>query len=283
MRSIICRHQYSRESSDEHELAPCRGRARRPPHASGPARSPKVGPRAWTVWRQFVVILRALARLMPTNGAPQGTILAWCAARRRNELRPPRGLDGARGLDRRLDLRRDFDKPRPSASARHQPPITPLSRPTLLTGQGLAQAEKPKPACSLAPHSSRASTGEERRIDLHPVLLRAGVLPRPDKLRASRERPAKLHEAPSSRQLRHVEPAGLASSSCCGTRSESVAERVGEHASGGLLSACHVFTGGTSSLCAQGSLGILATLQHNDAQLWKLNSPPVVLHQVGSC
>ena len=184
---------------------------------------------------------------------------------------------------RRLDLRRDFDKPRPSASARHQPPITPLSRPTLLTGQGLAQAEKPKPACSLAPHSSRASTGEERRIDLHPVLLRAGVLPRPDKLRASRERPAKLHEAPSSRQLRHVEPAGLASSSCCGTRSESVAERVGEHASGGLLSACHVFTGGTSSLCAQGSLGILATLQHNDAQLWKLNSPPVVLHQVGSC
>ena len=52
------------------------------------------------------------------------------------------------GLDRRLDLRRDFDKPRPSASARHQPPITPLSRPTLLTGQGLARAEKPKPACS---------------------------------------------------------------------------------------------------------------------------------------
>ena len=98
-----------------------------------------------------------------------------------------RAASMVQGLDRRLDLRRDFDKPRPSASARHQPPITPLSRPTLLTGQGLAQAEKPKPACSLAPHSSRASTGEERRIDLHPVLLRAGVLPRPDKLRASRE------------------------------------------------------------------------------------------------
>jgi hypothetical protein len=30
----------------------------------------------------------------------------------------------------------------------HHPPLTPLSRPTLLTGQGLAQAEKPKPACS---------------------------------------------------------------------------------------------------------------------------------------
>ena len=112
----------------------------------------------------------------------------------------------------------------------HQPPLTPLRRLTLPTEQGLAQAEKPKPACSLAPHSSRASTGEERRIDLHPVLLRAGVLPRPDKLRASRERPAKLHEAPSSRQLRHVEPAGLASSSCCGTRSESVAERGYDHA-----------------------------------------------------
>ena len=96
LRSTVCRHQDSRESSDEHELAPCRGRARRPPHASGPARSQKVGPRAWTVWRQFVVILRALALLMPTNGAPQGTVLAWCAARRRNELRPPRGLDGAR-------------------------------------------------------------------------------------------------------------------------------------------------------------------------------------------
>ena len=90
LRSIICRHQYSRESSDEHELAPCRGRARRPPHASGPARSPKVGPRAWTVWRQFVVILRALALLMPTNGAPQGTILAWCAPCRTDEPRPVR-------------------------------------------------------------------------------------------------------------------------------------------------------------------------------------------------
>ena len=62
-----------------------------------------------------------------------------------------------------------------------------------------------------------------RRIDLHPVLLRAGVLPRPDKLRASRERPTKLHEAPSSRQLRHVEPPGLASSTCSGTRLENEA------------------------------------------------------------
>ena len=36
LRIIAGRHQDSRESSDEHELAPCRVRARRPPHASGP-------------------------------------------------------------------------------------------------------------------------------------------------------------------------------------------------------------------------------------------------------
>ena len=118
-----------------------------------------------------------------------------------------RAASMVQGLDRRLDLRRDFDKPRPSASARHQPPITPLSRPTLLTGQGLAQAEKPKPACSLAPHSSRASTGEERRIDLHPVLLRAGVLPRPVNCAprasgrlSSTKRQARGSSATSSRQ-----------------------------------------------------------------------------------
>ena len=32
----------------------------------------------------------------------------------------------------------------------HQPPLTPLKRPTLPTGQGLAQAEKPNPACKAA-------------------------------------------------------------------------------------------------------------------------------------
>ena len=74
-----------------------------------------------------------------------------------------------------------------------------------------------------------------RRIDLHPVLLRAGALPRPDKLRASRERLAKLHEAPSSRQLRHVEPPGLASSTCSGTRLENEGERGDDHASGGHI------------------------------------------------
>ena len=47
-------------------------------------------------WRQFVLIGRFPAVLMPTNNATQGPILAWCAARRRNEPRPLRGLDRAR-------------------------------------------------------------------------------------------------------------------------------------------------------------------------------------------
>ena len=124
LRSIACRHQDSRESSDEHELAPCRVRARRPPHASGP-----LGARRWrgqpdAAWRQFVLIGRFPAVLMPTDDAPQGTILTWCAARRRNEPRPPRGLDRARARSGR-DLRRDSDKTSPSASV-HAPP-TPHS------------------------------------------------------------------------------------------------------------------------------------------------------------
>ena len=72
-------------------------------------------------WRHFVLIGRFPALLMPTDGAPQGPILAWCAARRRNELRPPRGLDRARAFDRGRDSRRDFDKTNPSASV-HAPP-----------------------------------------------------------------------------------------------------------------------------------------------------------------
>ena len=145
MRSIICRHQDSRESSDEHELAPCRGRARRPPHASGPARSPKVGPRAWTVWRQFVVILRALARLMPTNGAPQGTILAWCAPCRTDEPRPVRSDLCDTRLGGSICVATLIKRTLPPLST-HHPPVTPLISPSLPTAQGLAQAEKPKPA-----------------------------------------------------------------------------------------------------------------------------------------
>ena len=50
---------------------------------------------------------------------------------------------------RRLDLRRDFDKTNPSASV-HAPPTrhTTHFKPSLPTAQGLAQAEKPKPAWS---------------------------------------------------------------------------------------------------------------------------------------
>ena len=96
LRSIACRHQDSRESSGEDELAPRGVRPPTPSSGSGPARSPKMGPRAYAAWRQFVLVGRALALLMPTDDAPQGPILAWCAACRRNEPRPPRGLDRAR-------------------------------------------------------------------------------------------------------------------------------------------------------------------------------------------
>ena len=47
-------------------------------------------------WRQFVLIGRFPAVLMPTSDAPRGPILTRCAARRRNEQRPSRGLDRAR-------------------------------------------------------------------------------------------------------------------------------------------------------------------------------------------
>jgi len=96
LRIIVCRHQDSRESSGEDELAPRGVRPPTPSSGSGPARSPKMGPRAYAAWRQFVLVGRALALLMPTDNAPQGPILAWCAACRRNEPRPPRGLDRAR-------------------------------------------------------------------------------------------------------------------------------------------------------------------------------------------
>ena len=101
-------------------------------------------------WRQFVLIGRFPAVLMPTNGAPQGTILAWCAPCRTDEPRPVRSdLCDTRHTARRLDLRRDFDKTNPSASV-HAPPTrhTTHFKPSLPTAQGLAQAEKPKPAWS---------------------------------------------------------------------------------------------------------------------------------------
>ena len=52
----------------------------------------------------------------------------------------------------------------------HQPPLTPLKRPTLPTAQGLAQAEKPNPACkgaspapSLKPSAAHGQTDRPSR------------------------------------------------------------------------------------------------------------------------
>ena len=52
----------------------------------------------------------------------------------------------------------------------HQPPLTPLERPTLPTAQGLAQAEKPNPACkgaspapSLKPSAAHGQTDRPSR------------------------------------------------------------------------------------------------------------------------
>ena len=150
MRSIVCRHQDGRESSGEDELTP-RG-VRAPTPSSGSERSGGVWrpARPDAAWRQFVLIGRFPAVLMPTNGAPQGTILAWCAARRRNELRPPRGLDGARARSEArfaICVATLIKRTLPPLST-HHPPVTPLISPSLPTAQGLAQAEKPKPAWS---------------------------------------------------------------------------------------------------------------------------------------
>ena len=88
LRSIVCRHRDGRESSGEDELTP-RG-VRAPTPSSGSERSGGVWrpARPDAAWRQFVLIGRFPAVLMPTTGAPQGTILAWCAPCRTDEPRP---------------------------------------------------------------------------------------------------------------------------------------------------------------------------------------------------
>ena len=192
LRSIVCRHQDSRESSGEDEFAPRGVRPPTPSSGSGPARSPKMGPRAYAAWRQFVLVGRALALLMPTDDAPQGPILAWCAACRRNEPRPPRGLDRAR-VDRGRILRRDFDKMKPSASV-HAPPTphtTHLTQPPDSTRSGSGYEAQ---ASMQWPHTaSEPPRAWRRRGHLYPVLLRASALLRCGHLRASHERPGQPH------------------------------------------------------------------------------------------
>ena len=111
----------------------------------------------------------------------------------------------------------------------------------VLTGQGLAQAEKPKPACSgstqqqsLHRQEDGGSTSIRSSCALARCRARTNCAPRASGwLRLAMV--AKLHEAPSSRQLRHVEPPGLASSTCSGTRLENEGERGDDHASGGHI------------------------------------------------
>ena len=91
---------------------------------------------------------RSNPRLM--RGAPPRRTAA-CARR------PPRTARSG------LDLRRDIVQKRGLLPlSTHQPPLTPLKRPTLPTAQGLAQAEKPNPACKAA--SRRPLSSPRRRM-----------------------------------------------------------------------------------------------------------------------
>ena len=74
--------------------------------------------------------------------------LMRCAPPRRTEAcarRPPRTARSGGSICVATLQKRGLS-PLPT----HQPPLTPLKRPTLPTGQGLAQAEKPNPACKAA-------------------------------------------------------------------------------------------------------------------------------------
>ena len=147
LRSIVCRHRDGRESSGEDELTPRGVRARRPPHASGPLGAGRWRGRPDAAWRQFVLIGRFPAVLMPTTGAPQGTILAWCAPCRTDEPRPVRSDLCDTRLGGSICVATLIKRTLPPLST-HHPPVTPLISPSLPTAQGLAQAEKPKPAWS---------------------------------------------------------------------------------------------------------------------------------------
>ena len=75
LRSTVCRHQESRESSDEHEVAPCRVRARGLPHASRPRSEPEDG-----------LHRSASRRLLTTPAFPRWSLVALDHGATRNKL-----------------------------------------------------------------------------------------------------------------------------------------------------------------------------------------------------
>ena len=150
MHITACRHQDSQESSGDDKIVPYRVQACAPPHAIRTARSPKMAHAPGRGMAPFCrhrtipgcpdAYRRCCARSNPR--------LMRCAPPRRTAAcarRPPRTARSG------LDLRRDIVQKRGLLPLpTHQPPLTPLRRPTLPTAQGLAQAEKPNPACKAA-------------------------------------------------------------------------------------------------------------------------------------
>ena len=162
LHSTACRHQDSQESSGDDKMLPYRVQARAPPHAIRTARSPKMAhapgrgmapfcrhrtiPGCPDAYRRFSA--RYNPRLM-RGGPPRRT--EACARR------PPRTARSGGSICVATLQKRGLS-PLPT----HQPPLTPLRRPTLPTAQGLAQAEKPNPACKAA--SRRPLSSPRRRM-----------------------------------------------------------------------------------------------------------------------
>ena len=96
----------------------------------------------------------------------------------------------------------------------HQPPLTPLSRSALLTGQGLAQAEKPKPACSgpsqqqsLHRQGDGGSTSIRSSCALARCRARTSCAPRASGRLSSTKRQARASSATLSRRAWPPAPA----------------------------------------------------------------------------
>ena len=170
MRSFDCRHQDIRGSSGEDKLTPRGVRPRTPSsgserfrsrveaHAVGRGMAPfcrrRTIPGCPDAYRRFSA--RYNPRLM-RGGPPRRT--EACARR------PPRTARSGGSICVATLQKRGLS-PLPT----HQPPLTPLERPTLPTAQGLAQAEKPNPACkgaspapSLKPSAAHGQTDRPSR------------------------------------------------------------------------------------------------------------------------